>query len=153
MEKNNDFAFLVGEWDSRQRRLVKVLDGCEEWYEFDATLRCQLALDGNGVFDVLSCPERDMEGVTLRLYDDKEQVWRIWWASKISGGKLDEPVVGGFVGDVGTFECDDVWEGTPIRVRYRWSETSTETPKWDQAFSTDGGQTWETNWVATFTRR
>ncbi|WP_144120731.1 hypothetical protein [Catellatospora sichuanensis] len=150
---NTDFDFLAGTWDSRQRRLVKALAGQDEWYEFDATLDCQVLLDGTGVFDVLRAPERGFEGLTLRLFNPDEQVWRIWWASKISGGMLDVPVVGRFEDGVGTFECDDVWEGTPIRVRYRWTQTDTEHPRWEQAFSTDDGATWEVNWTADFTRR
>lgn len=150
---NTDFDFLAGTWDSRQRRLVKVLAGQDEWYTFDATLDCQVLLDGTGVFDVLRAPERGFEGLTLRLFNPDEQVWRIWWASKNSGGMLDVPVVGRFEDGAGTFECDDVWEGTPIRVRYRWSQTDTEHPHWEQAFSTDGGATWEVNWTADFTRR
>lgn len=108
---NTDFDFLAGHWNSRQRRLVKVLAGCEA-----------------------------------------ERVWRIWWASKNGDGLLDEPVVGRFDGGVGTFECDDVWEGTPIRVRYVWSEVDSPSPRWEQSFSTDGGRTWEVNWTASFSR-
>ena len=150
---NSDFNFLAGQWDSRQRRLVEVLAGSDDWYEFDATLDCQVLLDGAGVFDVLRAPERDLEGITVRLYSPQEQAWRIWWASKTSGGQLDVPVVGRFEDGGGTFECDDTWEGTPIHVRYVWSEVDTAHPRWEQAFSTDGGSTWEVNWVATFSRR
>ncbi|MEV0273531.1 hypothetical protein AB0H43_32580 [Hamadaea sp. NPDC050747] len=151
--RNTDFDFLTGAWTSRQRRLVKILAGSDEWYEFDATLDCQVLLDGNGVFDVLRSPERDLEGVTLRLYNPEEQAWRIWWASKTSGGMLDEPVVGRFTDGVGTFECDDTWNGQDIRVRYRWTAVDPEHPRWEQAFSADGGQTWEVNWTASFARR
>lgn len=150
---NDDFAFLVGDWDSRQRRLVKVLAGCDEWYEFGATLSCQVLLNGNGVFDVLRSPERGLEGMTLRLFSEPEQVWRIWWASNNSGGRLDEPVVGRFEAGVGTFTCEDVYEGVPVLVRYQWHKAHADEPRWEQAFSTDGGQSWETNWVATFSRR
>jgi hypothetical protein len=90
---NTDFAFLAGTWISRQRRRTKVLAGCDEWYEFDATLNAQILLDGNATFDVLKAPERNIEGLTLRLYDPDEKAWRIWWASEKSRGKLDEPVV------------------------------------------------------------
>jgi hypothetical protein len=150
--KNTDFDFLAGRWTGRQRRLVEVLAGRDEWYEFDATLECWVLLDGMATFDVLRAPERDLEGLTLRLFDPQEQTWRIWWASKTSGGQLDVPVVGRFVDGVGTFECDDTWNGTPIRVQYRWSDVDTDHPRWQQAFSTDRGQTWEVNWVARFRR-
>jgi hypothetical protein len=149
----SDFNFIGGSWDSRQRRLVKPLSGSDDWYEFDATLECQVLLDGAATFDVLRAPDRDLEGITLRLYSPQEQVWRIWWASKNSGGQLDVPVVGRFADGIGTFECADTFEGTPVRVRYVWSQVDTPHPEWRQAFSTDEGQTWEVNWMATFRRR
>lgn len=150
---NTDFNFLAGSWTSRQRRLVKILAGVDEWYEFDATLDCTVLFDGAGNYDVLRAPSRDLEGLTVRLYNPDEDVWRIWWAAKTSRGMLDVPVVGRFVDGVGTFECDDTWEGTPIRVRYRWSAVDPANPRWEQSFSPDGGRTWEVNWIATFSRR
>lgn len=150
---NTDFGFLNGAWESAQRRLSTPLAGKDDWEEFTATLNCDLFLDGNATFDVLRSQDRDLEGITLRLYDPDEKAWRIWWASKASAGKLDVPVKGSFTDGVGTFECDDTYRGTPVRVRYRWSDTDTDHPHWEQAFSTDSGDTWEVNWVATFTRR
>ena len=149
---NTDFAFIEGRWTSRQSRLVEVLTGSDEWYEFDATLEAWVHLDGNSTYDVLRAPSRGIEGVTLRLFSPSEKVWRIWWASATSDGHLDEPVVGRFDGAVGTFECDDTWQGRPIRVRYQWLDTDTPTPRWEQSFSDDGGATWEVNWKATFQR-
>jgi hypothetical protein len=29
---------------------------------------------------------------------------------------------------------------------------TTPSPRWEQAFSDDGGETWETNWINDFTR-
>lgn len=153
METNHDFDFLAGAWNSTQRRLVKVLDNCDEWYEFAATSEVQLYLDGNGNFDVLRAPEREIEGLTLRLYNPDEKTWRIWWASANSGGMLDEPVVGRFIDGVGIFECDDIYQGTAVRVRYTWNKVDPDHPTWEQAFSTNGGTTWETNWTARFSRR
>jgi hypothetical protein len=151
--RNTDFDFLAGSWVSTQRRLATVLSNCDEWYEFPATLDCQVLLDGNGVFDVLRAPERDIEGLTLRLYHPEERAWRIWWASKSSGGVLDAPVVGSFTGPIGVFECDDVYQGTAVRVRYTWDKTDSDHPRWQQSFSADGGRTWEPNWEATLNRR
>ena len=60
-------------------------------------------------------------------------------------------MIGSFSGDVGTFECDDTHDGRPVRVRYRWTKGE-HADAWEQAFSEDGGETWETNWTAEFTR-
>ncbi len=61
-------------------------------------------------------------------------------------------MIGSFAGDVGVFECADTFDGRPILVRYTWSQTSTLTPHWEQAFSEDGGETWDVNWVTDSTR-
>jgi hypothetical protein len=61
-------------------------------------------------------------------------------------------VLGSFDGDTGIFEGEDTFEGRPIRVRFVWSGVDTATPRWEQAFSADGGKTWETNWIMEFTR-
>ena len=150
---NTDFAFIEGRWRSKQRRLVEVLSGSDEWYEFDAFLEAGVHLNGTCTLDVLRAPERDIEGITLRLFSTSEQVWRIWWATEATDGYLGEPpVVGTFDGPVGTFEADEVWNGRPIRVRYQWLDTDTPNPRWEQSFSIDGGATWEVNWKAVFER-
>jgi hypothetical protein len=92
-------------------------------------------------------------GVTFRFFDPASRQWSIYWAdTRYPALLLAPPVIGSFSGDVGVFECDDTFEGRPIRVRYTWSDVTTPTPHWEQAFSDDGGETWETNWVAEFTR-
>ena len=45
----------------------------------------------------------------------------------------------------------DAFEGRPITVRFTWSGIDTPEPRWEQAFSDDGGRTWETNWIMQFT--
>jgi hypothetical protein len=53
---------------------------------------------------------------------------------------------------VGTFYADDSLRGRPIGVRFLWTATDTDEPQWEQAFSDDRGETWETNWVMRFRR-
>ena len=65
---------------------------------------------------------------------------------------IDVPVIGGFENGVGTFHADDTLDGRPIRIRFHWLGTDGNTPRWEQAFSSDGGATWETNWIMQFTR-
>lgn len=38
-------------------------------------------------------------------------------------------------------------------VRFEWTRPHSDAPRWEQAFSPDGGRTWETNWVMNFTRQ
>ena len=147
----HDFDFLHGKWHSRQRRLRKRLVGCDDWDEFDADLHCKPILGGLGNTDELSSPAMSYTGLALRLYDEAERTWSIYW---ITAGEsaIEEPVVGRFAHGTGDFICPDMHEGIPVLVRYRWSDITATSARWAQALSPDDGSTWETNWTAEFTR-
>ncbi len=155
MSTVTDFDFLHGEWTSRQHRLRERLAGSTEWDEFEATLVCRPILEGLGNEDELRADyDGGFVGMSFRFFDPSTRQWSIYWASSSRPALLLEPpVIGSFSGDVGMFECDDAFAGRPIRVRYTWSDVRTPTPHWEQAFSDDGGNTWETNWTADFARR
>ena len=89
--------------------------------------------------------------MSFRFFDPDTGSWSIYWADSRRPGLLDPPVIGSFSDGVGVFEGDDTFEGRPIRVRFIWSGVETPTPRWEQAFSDDGGRAWETNWVMEFT--
>jgi hypothetical protein len=148
-----DFDFFVGSWRGRQRRLRKILDGCDDWEEFTSTSQCWSLFDGAGNIDEVRFPELGSAGVTLRLFDPAKQEWSLYWASSRNGLLTLPPTVGRFTGGTGLFYDDETFEGREIRVRYTWSGITEVTARWEQAFSTDRGQTWETNWIADFTRQ
>jgi hypothetical protein len=148
----NNFDFFVGNWTSTQRRLRKILAGNDDWYEFEGVTRCWSVLDGAGNIDEVTFPSQGFSGVTLRLYDRGRDEWSLYWASSRSGISLP-PVVGRFGDDGrGVFTADEDYEGTPITVRFLWTDITADSARWEQAFSTDHGTTWETNWTADFTR-
>ena len=89
---------------------------------------------------------------TFRGYDPKTRQWAIWWLDGRNPHQLDVPMKGGFADGIGTFLADDVVNGKPIKVRFLWSRASADAARWEQAFSGDGGETWETNWEMDFTR-
>ena len=97
-------------------------------------------------------PERGFTGLSLRLLDPERGEWTIYWANS-RDGRLQPPVTGRFRDGVGLFYGDDTHEGRAVRVRYTWSAITPVSARWDQAFSTDQGQTWEVNWIMEFTRR
>ncbi|HEY7489065.1 MAG TPA: hypothetical protein VH912_31795 [Streptosporangiaceae bacterium] len=148
----NDFDFLAGTWDVANRRRTDYLDPASEWEEFPGISHASRHFDGGASFDEFEFPTRNSGGLTLRLYDAERDEWTLTWAGK-GIGRLEPPVVGRFVNGRGEFFGDDTFAGTPVRVRYIWSDVTADSARWEQAFSTDGGQSWITNWVMTLTRR
>jgi hypothetical protein len=146
----HDFDFLVGHWRVHHRTLKARLANSHEWIEFEGTLSTQSLMGGYSNVDdtVFQKPGNPFRGVALRSFDPKSQQWSIWWLdSRTPLGPLDPPMRGGFKDGVGTFYGDDKLNGKPIRVRFLWSDITPTSGHWEQAFSADGGKTWETNWV------
>lgn len=156
----HDFDFLVGRWNTRQRRLKKRLQGDDQWESFLATSTVQRLPGGVANFDTLVAEawRPGWVGMSFRVFNPTTNLWSIYWLTNEGGGidaatgRLGPPVVGRFDGDEGVFEGDDAWEGRPIRVRFRWTRQGPDAARWEQAFSDDGGRTWEVNWVMAFTR-
>lgn len=150
----HDFDFLHGHWRVDHRRLRERLTGGTDWDHFDGTCTAQPLLGGQGNVDdnLLHLPGGSYRAATLRAYDARTGQWAIWWLDGRHPHRLDVPMLGRFESGVGTFFAEDVWEGRPIRVRFRWTDTRTASPCWEQAFSADGGLTWEVNWTMRFHR-
>ena len=145
-----DFDFLVGEWVVHHRRLRVRNAGGQEWDEFDGTSRLWTLLDGVANVDELACPTRGFTGMSVRTLDLASGRWSIYWISSTEG-RLLQPVHGGFSGARGEFEGEDTDGDVPVAVRFVWTVVP-DAPRWEQAFSYDGGRTWETNWLMEFRR-
>ena len=150
----HDFDFLVGDWQVHHRRLKTRLAGSTQWIEFDGTQSTRLALDGAGNvsdnwFDI---PGNAYRGVSVRSFDAKTGLWAIWWLDGRDPTTLGTPVVGRFAGDSGTFAGNDMLRGRPVAAELRWSRIHSAHPHWEQAWSPDGGKSWEVNWAMDFTR-
>jgi hypothetical protein len=142
----------MGRWKVHNRRLRKRLAGTDEWDEFEATSVARPLLDGMGNEDEFRTDyDGGFIGMSFRFFDPEKRRWSIYWADTRRCGELDPPVFGSFSGDTGVFEGMDTFEGRPILVRFTWFGVTTGTPRWEQAFSDDGGETWETNWEMEFT--
>jgi hypothetical protein len=150
----HDWDWLVGRWNVRHRRLKARLAGSTEWEEFDGTSALWLTLGGLGTIDdnVIALPGGTYRAVTVRAFDPKAGQWSIWWLDGRYPTTIEPPVHGGFRDGVGTFIGDDTLRDRPIKVRLRWSDITATSAHWEQAFSPDGGGTWETNWAMDFIR-
>jgi len=149
-----DFDYFVGSWNVKHRRLKKRLAGSNDWEEFDGTTKCQSLLDGMVNLNEGESHRggKTFRGMGLRAYDAKTNTWADWYLDGSNPTSLDAPGLGRFAHGVGTFLSDDTYEGKPVKVRGVFTPISADTCQWEQAYSVDGGKTWETNWVMRYTR-
>jgi hypothetical protein len=96
----NDFDYLVGNWNIRNR-----------------TLKFRLVLVGLGNVDIFHTEfdGKPFEGLTVRLFDPQTRLWTIYWADS-NAVKLDGGKVGSFDGDMGEFFGREMVAG---KGRYR----------------------------------
>lgn len=156
MTKRNgadDFDFLIGEWSVHHRRLDRRLEQSTNWIEFSGPASARRILGGLGNIDeiAINLPTSPYLGATLRLFNPSTELWSIYWMDSRNPG-LDPPMTGRFGGSRGLFYGDDMLGARPIRVRFIWTVVSSGACRWEQAFSADEGQSWETNWTMDFTR-
>jgi len=148
----NDFDFLAGTWDVASRWLVDFLDPGSGWEQFPAVSYATRHFDGSASFDEIVFPTKGFSGLTLRLYNPDTSQWSLYWASKRTG-TLFPPVIGRFKDGVGEFVGQDTYNDVPILARFRWSGITADSARWEQAFSSDSGQTWVDNWFMELARR
>ena len=149
-----DFDFQIGSWHVQHRRLKERLQDCREWERFSGTCTMALTLGGLGNLEqnVLDIASGSYPAIAIRAFDPAAGTWAIWWLDGRSPHSLDAPVIGRFTNGVGEFTTADTFGDRPVLVRFLWLNTRSDTPRWEQAMSLDGGSTWETNWEMDFSR-
>ena len=149
----HDFDFEIGTWKTQLRRLQRPLSGSSNWLEYEGTTVVSKVLDGraNLVELKVNGPAGRLEGLSLRLYEPQARQWSLNFAN-ISDGKLTTPSIGAFKNGRGEFYNQDTYNGRAIFVRFVITKITDDQYRFEQSFSTDGGQTWEVNWIAIDTR-
>jgi hypothetical protein len=149
----HDFDFEFGNWHTHIRRRVQPLTGSDKWYDLEGTSTVRKLWDGRGNLGELDVanPTLHLQGISLRLYNPETQQWSIFWANS-KDGDLGRAMIGDFKNGRGEFYNQETLRGTAIFVRFIFSDITPTTFRLEQAFSADGGKTWEPNWIATFTK-
>ena len=149
-----DFDFFIGHWKAHSRRLRERLKGSSEWDEFEGDAVVRKVLGGMGNIDEITIERESgrLEGLTLRLYNAESRQWSLYWASS-ANGILQAPLIGSFADGRGEFYSQELFEGRSIFCRFICSDITETSCRWEQAFSNDGGKTWETNWLAELIRQ
>jgi hypothetical protein len=149
-----DFDFLLGDWQVKHRRLKERLVGSQEWEEYAGTTHCQAILGGIANFNdsIVHRSGATYRSLGLRAFDAKTDAWTDWSLDGRNPTQVTVDGVGRFVNGIGTFFADDTFAGKPIRIRGTFTPVSASSARWEQAFSADGGRTWETNYIMLYTR-
>jgi hypothetical protein len=145
-----DFNWEIGTWRTTVQVLADPLsESPDQWLEFAGTSTVRPLADrrANVVELDVSGPNGRIEGLNLRLYEPQAQRWSLTFVN-LRDGLLTPAVYGGFRDGVGEFYGDDQLDGRPIKVRFLIVRPSRDVARFEQAFSADGGTTWETNWIA-----
>jgi hypothetical protein len=143
-----DFDFLIGRWKIRHRRLREILKGSTSWDDFEGHAVDRKILGGLGSISevTLHLASGPLQGMTVRLFDPRAEQWRIYWTAGPDGA-FTTPMIGGFAQGRGMFYAHEPYDGRYVLSRFLWSDITPTSCHWEQAFSADGGATWETNWI------
>ena len=146
----HDFDFEIGTWKTHLKRLQHPLTGSTTWVEYEGTTVVRKVWNGraNLVELVADGPAGHFEGLSLRLYNPESHQWSLNFASA-SSGTMSLPTIGEFKNGRGEFYNQETLNGRTIFVRFVISDITPNSCRFEQAFSDDGGKTWEVNWIAT----
>jgi hypothetical protein len=149
----HDFDFSIGTWKTHITRLQKPLSGSTSWVKMEGTKTERKIWNGRAHLEEIEAdgPTGHMEGLTLFLYNPQAHQWSQTYASS-KNGTLGNPIIGEFKDGRAEFFGQDTFNDKTILVRGIWSDITRDSHKFEQAFSEDGGKTWETNFIAVLTR-
>ncbi|HSN26602.1 MAG TPA: hypothetical protein VLT45_09955 [Kofleriaceae bacterium] len=147
---SHDFDFELGTWKIKLRRLEHALSGSTKWIEYNGTSTTKPLMGGKAQVVELTVDSTTgvhLEGMTVRTYNPATHQWYLSWANAKNGIFAQPPTVGEFKNGRGEFYDSEEYEGRWILVRLTWSQMTKTSAHFEQAFSADGGKTWEVNWI------
>lgn len=149
----HDFDFEIGTWKTHVKRRLRPLTGSTTWVEMNGTTVVTKVWNGraNLVELVADSPNGHFEGLSLRMYNPQSHQWSLNFANA-ADGTMTPPTIGAFKDGRGEFYSQETLNGRAIFVRFVITPLTPDSIRFEQAFSDDGGKTWEVNWIANDTR-
>ncbi len=150
---SHDFDFEIGAWKTHIRRLQHPLAGSTARVDYEGYTIVRKVWGGKANMAELEVdgPEGHIEGLSLRLYNPESRQWSLNFVNS-AGGVIGVPTVGEFRNGRGEFYDQESIGGRLILVRNVWSDITANAARFEQSFSSDGGKSWEVNWIAVDTR-
>lgn len=149
----HDFDFDFGSWKMHAKRLLHPLTGSTTWVEMDGVTNVSKIWDGRANLAEVKAdgPAGTVELLALRWYNPATGQWNLDFATP-NVGMLGVPGVGEFKNGRCDFYDQETLGDRAILVRFSIWGVTADTAQSEQAFSDDGGKTWEVNWVTHYTR-
>ena len=148
---SHDFDFTFGSWRTHTSHLRHPLSGSADWSESDSTTVVHPIWAGKANIAEIDANDGSLHVIALRLYNPTTHEWSITFANG-NVGQRSVPLIGHFANGRGVFYDQEDYNGRTILVRFTFMGISSERIETEQAFSADGGVTWETNSRSEFTR-
>lgn len=148
-----EFDFDFGIWKTHSRRLSHPLMGSNQWVQMDGVTVVKKVWGGRANLAEYSADGSGghVELLALRWFNPTTHEWNLDFATP-RVGTLGIPGVGTFKNGRADFYDYEPINGRSVIVRFSiWSITP-DTAQSEQAFSDDGGKTWEVNWINKYTR-
>jgi hypothetical protein len=150
---SHDFDFDFGNWITHSSRLLHPLTGSKQWVEMDGVTIVKTIWGGRANLAEFKAdgPAGPLELLSLRWYNPVARQWYLDFATPAVGA-LGIPNIGEFKNGRGDFYDQETINGKSILIKFSIWEITTDTAQSEQAFSDDGGKTWEVNWINRYTR-
>ncbi len=150
----HDFDFEIGDWHTHLSRLLHPLTGSTTWVTYEGTTSVRKIWNGRAnlvELEVDGAPGH-IEALSLRLYNPASHQWSLNFANSAAGVLSLPPTVGEFKDGRGEFYDQETLGQRAILVRFVIAQINADSCRFEQAYSDDGGKTWEVNWIALDTR-
>jgi hypothetical protein len=149
----NDFNFDLGTWKTHSSRLLHPLTGSTAWVDMDGATVVKKVWGGHANLAEYKADGSagPIELLSLRWFNPATHEWNLDFATP-NVGTLGTPGVGEFKNGRGDFYDYESINGKSVLVRFSIWGITRDTAQSEQAFSSDGGKTWEVNWINRYTR-
>jgi hypothetical protein len=150
---SHDFDFNFGVWKTQISRLTHPLTGSRDAIALTGTVTVRPVWGGRAALEEIEAdgPNGHWEGMTLFLYNPKAQQWSQSFFDS-SDPAPSPPLIGSFHEGQGGLYAQDTFQGRSILVRGTWSNITADAHHYEEAYSDDGGKSWETVFSASLTR-
>jgi hypothetical protein len=154
-EAQHAFDFDLGTWKTHSTRLLHPLTGSKEWVDLDGVSVVKKVWDGKANLAEYKADgpvAGHLELMALRWFNPTTHEWNIDFATPNVGVFGAVPGVGQFKNGRVDFYDYELINGRSVLVRFSMWSIDADAAQSEQAFSDDGGKTWEVNWINKYTR-